>query len=216
MIKAVIFDLDNTLYHYDYCNGLAEKVLFAQISAEFGVSVEGAATMLQKAKGYVKRQLGHVAASHNRLLYMQNICEQAGKNPIVYAMKFYDVYWNVMLREMVPFEYVNPLIDSLRRKNIKTGILTDMTAHIQYKKIMALGLKEKIDYIVTSEEVGVEKPSVKMFGLMLEKMAVKPDEVIMIGDSQVKDIRGALQMGMKTLLFENGMNMYECVITLLE
>ena len=55
-----------------------------------------------------------------------------------------------------------------------------------------------------------------MFGLMLEKMAVKPDEVIMIGDSQVKDIRGALQMGMKTLLFENGMNMYECVITSLE
>jgi putative hydrolase of the HAD superfamily len=217
MIKAVIFDLDNTLYDYDACNVLAEKQLLEVIAAEFHVSEERAAGFLKHSKEYVKYQLGNeVASSHNRLLYMQNICEQAEKNPLQYAMKFYDTYWNTMLEHMRLYDYVRPLLKELHSKNIKVGILTDLTAHIQYRKISRLGLTTQIDYLVTSEEAGAEKPSEKMFGLMLGKMKVKPEKAIMIGDSMKKDVEGAKKIGMRSIYFDRSENFGKKVLDFID
>lgn len=216
MIKAVIFDLDNTLYDYDTCNIIAEDVLYKTISGELGISYECACDSVKRAKENVKKNLGiEVASSHNRLLYMQDVCEQLGKNPLKYAMHFYNAYWGTLLREMRLFDYVDPFINSLRDKGIQVGVLTDLTAHIQYRKIVTLGLAEKIDYLVTSEEAGAEKPSYKMFKLMLDKLNILPGEALMIGDSQPKDIEGALSVGMQAVKFEKGMNVYERTSALL-
>ena len=204
-IKAVVFDLDNTLYDYDACNALAEKKLFRAIADELCVPEETAAVYLKKAKANIKEQLGsEVAASHNRLLYMQNICEQAGANPFKFAMYFYSVYWDTMLESMILFDYVNPLIEKLKSKGIKIGILTDLTAYIQYRKIEKLGIGDKIDCFVSSEEAGAEKPSGLMFDLMIKKLNVSPEEVLMIGDSEKKDIIGAKAIGMQTMKYCKG------------
>lgn len=216
MIKAVIFDLDNTLYDYDRCNAIAEYHLYRMISANLNLTYEAAEETVRKAKIKVKENLGtEVAASHNRLLYMQNVCEQLGKDPLKYALEFYNVYWDTMLREMELFDYVNPLIGSLRNRGIQTGILTDLTAHIQYRKIISLGLSGKIDCLVTSEEAGEEKPSRKIFKRMLEKLSVLPEEALMIGDSQRKDVDGAISVGMQAVRYVKGMDVYERTATLL-
>ncbi len=217
MIKAVIFDLDNTLYDYDACNATAEKRLFEVMDLDLDVSRQRCVELLKCAKEDIKRKLGDgVAASHNRLLYMQNICEQEGKNPFLYAMKFYNVYWDTMLENMKLFNYVEPLIGELKKREIKIGILTDLTSHIQYRKIVSLGLSEKIDYFVTSEEAGAEKPSEKMFLLMLEKMQLDSSQVLMIGDSYKKDIIGAEHVGMKALHYDGDLDFIEKVIAVLE
>ena len=210
MIKAIIFDLDNTLYDYDSCNAIAEKKLFKEISLDFEIPEEKIPELYQCVKNHVKMAIGNeVAASHNRLLYMQDICEKLGRNPLLYAMKFYDVYWNAMLDNMKLFDYVEPLIEEARKRGIKIGILTDLTAHIQYRKIIKLGLAEKIDYLVTSEEAGVEKPSEKIFLKMLGKMRVEPYEALMIGDSYEKDILGAKKVGMEVLHYDRKTRMME-------
>ena len=49
-----------------------------------------------------------------------------------------------------------------------------------------------IDIIVTSEEVGIEKPSTQMFYTILQKLNLNPCDVIMIGDNYDKDIIGAI------------------------
>lgn len=203
-IKAVVFDLDNTLYDYDTCNELAEKKLFDTISIAFDVTEDYAEELLKQAKRNIKKQLGDkVAASHNRLLYMQNICEQMRKNPMIYAIDFYNAYWDTMLENMQLFDYVEPLMNELKTYGIKIGILTDLTAHIQYRKLSKLGLTEIIDYLVTSEEAGAEKPSDKMFNLMLNKLGLLPEEVLMVGDSPKKDIEGARKAGIEGILVGN-------------
>lgn len=200
-IKAVIFDLDNTLYDYDTCNELAEKNLYKTISISFGISEEQAEGLLIQAKRNIKKQLGtEVAASHNRLLYMQNICEQMGKSPLMYSFKFYNAYWDTMLDHMYPFDYVKPLFVELKKRELKIGILTDLTAHIQYRKLEKLEITKWIDCLVTSEEAGAEKPSNKMFDLMLKKLGMCPEEVLMVGDSPKKDIEGANKVGMEGIL----------------
>ena len=203
MIKMAVFDIDNTLYDYDRCNALAEQKLGSIISSQLKLSSNEALDMLKQAKKNIKLQLGDVAASHNRLLYMQNICEQAGVKPGLYAMAFYNAYWDTMLEYMEPFPYVRPLFEQLKGSGIRIGVLTDLTAHIQYRKLDKLNLLKDIDMIVTSEEAGAEKPSAKMFDLIIRKAELRPREMLMIGDSKEKDVDGASKAGMLAIHFSS-------------
>lgn len=202
MVKLVAFDLDNTLYDYDACNDVAERCLLETIGRRLGISADYAGELLKKAKIQVKSQLGEVAASHNRLLYMQAVCEYRKVNPLHYAMEFYNCYWDTMLREMQPYPYVRPLFSHLHERGIEIAVLTDLTAHIQYRKLSRLGIADEIDYLTTSEEAGEEKPSAKMFEKLFSKVPYAPKEMLMVGDSRAKDVQGALDMGMQAILFE--------------
>lgn len=201
MIKCVVFDIDNTIYDYDICHEKAMRVLMDFACRKYFLSHDDFIRAFNTAKDSVKKNLGNVGASHNRMLYMQRFLEQIGQNPILGAIEMYDVYWNTMLSEMTLFPYVMPLIKELQKREVKIAVLTDLTAHIQHRKIIRLGLADKIEFLVTSEEAGEEKPSPKMFGMLLEKTGLLPSEILMIGDSPKKDINGALEMGMCGILF---------------
>lgn len=201
MIKTVVFDLDNTLYDYDYCNRIAEIELYRKMKTYFKIDTINAEKLLADAKRNIKKRLGNTAASHNRLLYMQNICEQLNVKPGLYALKLYNAYWDVVLTNMQRYSYVLPLLETLHKKKLVLGILTDLTAHIQYRKLEALEISDFFDMIITSEEAGEDKPSDKMFNLLFEKTKNNPDELLMIGDSQEKDIAGAQKHGINTILY---------------
>lgn len=208
MLQSVIFDLDNTLYDYDKCNDIAESALVRRIASAFQISEIMARERLLNAKYTIKKRLGDdVAASHNRMLYMQNICEQQGESPLKYAMDFYECYWNTLIESMELFPYVMPVFRMLKERNIRIAILTDLTAHIQYRKICQLGITDDVACLVTSEEAGAEKPSGKMFDLILFKLQLQAQDVLMIGDSVQKDIRGASMAGMRALLFDRKKDM---------
>jgi putative hydrolase of the HAD superfamily len=75
--------------------------------------------------------------------------------------------------------------------NIPTAIVTDLTAQIQFRKIVYFGLDHYFDYIVTSEEAGFDKPHEAPFQIAIQKMNPRGSRVWMIGDNPVSDIRGA-------------------------
>lgn len=199
MLKLIIFDLDNTLYDYDYYNVIAEQELYRALDEDFGIQMKEAESLLYSSKKIVKAQLGNVAACHNRLLYMQILCEQLKVKPALYAEKLDNIYWDSFLGAARLYDYAFPVLEYVRGKGLKIGLLTDLTAHIQYRKLSVLGIGEYFDYIVTSEEAGEEKPSEKMFELILRKSGVKPEEALMIGDSLVKDIEGAENYGIEAI-----------------
>ena len=151
----------------------------------------------------MKNRLNNVAASHNRLLYMQAFLEQIEKPVVPAAYEMYQIYWNATLEKIQPFPYVIDTMKMLKKEGIRIGCLSDLTAAIQYRKLEALGISEHIDYLVTSEEAGEEKPSEKMFDLILEKAGNIPEEVLMVGDSEMKDVEGARIAGMHAILYKN-------------
>ena len=69
--------------------------------------------------------------------------------------------------------------------------MTDLTSQIQFLKINKLKINKYVNYIVTSEESGCEKPNSNIFLKALNKIDLKPNEVCMIGDNYDKDIVGA-------------------------
>lgn len=201
MIKAVVFDLDNTIYNYDKCHIVAMKQLEEYVCDKYGLNKVDFRKNFELAKDEVKKLLGNTAASHNRMLYMQIFLEKINQSPVEDALELYDIYWRAMLEKMTPFKYVMPLMKQLKHRKIEIGILTDLTAHIQHRKIKKLCITEYIDAIVTSEEVGAEKPSNIAFSRIIQKLHCNPEEILMIGDSQKKDIDGAVNVGMRGMLF---------------
>ncbi len=214
MIKAVIFDLDNTLYSYDECNEKATDALRIYACSRYKISAEEFEKAYSWAKAQVKHQLGNTGASHNRMLYMQLFLERIGCSPLDGSLDLYDLYWNTMLENMHAYSYVDELLKLLKESKIKIGILTDLTAHIQHRKIFKLGIDRYVDAIVTSEEAGEEKPASCMFKTMLTKLDVAATEALMVGDSKEKDIEGALGNGIDGILVtsDNIENMHSIVM----
>jgi putative hydrolase of the HAD superfamily len=137
-----------------------------------------------------------MASSHNRLLYFQRMLEMLDLNPLQHAMTLYNTYWDTFLDNMQVYEGVQEL---LTRYSGKICFLTDLTVHIQYRKVEALNLLAYSSKIVTSEEAGREKPHPYMFMLGLQKLNMSGNEVCMIGDNFKKDIKGASNLGIPSI-----------------
>jgi len=127
--------------------------------------------------------------------------EALGVNPLLHSLSLYQYYWNIFIDSISLNEGVLEFLEKNQDKKIVW--VTDLTADVQYLKIHRLGLTNFVSQIVTSEEAGVEKPASKMFDLALEKIGLKASEVCMIGDSYEKDIKGALNKGIKPFWFTN-------------
>lgn len=198
MIKAAIFDLDDTLYNYKEINKLAERELCEYTCTLLKISEQKFCEAFEYGRKATKEGLDDCAAQHNRMLYCQKTLEYLKIKPTLYALEMYDIYWDTMLENMVLNEGVIELFELLKERGLKIGICTDLTAHIQHRKIRKLGIDKYIDCIVSSEEVGREKPDPRMFNLCLMKLNVQPEEVIYIGDNLKKDIIGAQNVGIES------------------
>lgn len=201
MIKAVVFDLDDTVYDYRSCDEYAESKLRQYCMKKFFIQSVDFDAMYGRAKKIVKGRLKDAAASHNRMLYMQAFLEQLAQKPAVHALELYNIYWDSMLKKMKLYDYVLPLFCRLASNGIQIAVLTDLTAHIQHRKMIRLGIAEYVDVLVTSEEAGREKPALDMFQLVIEKLKLQPEQILMVGDNYEKDIKGARMAGMHGILY---------------
>lgn len=198
--KAILLDIDNTLYNYNVTHAFAKGKVLDYCTNQFSLSKDELNTAYEKARKQIHVELTETAASHNRLLYFQRMSEILGLNPMEYSFEIYNVYWDNFLQIMKPFEGVYKLLEMY---NNKICLVTDLTAHIQYRKIKKMGLEKYCGKIVTSEEARHEKPHPYMFMLALQKLGLKPDEVCMIGDSFRKDIFGATNLGIASIWFNH-------------
>ena len=93
MCKAVFFDLDNTLYDYDSADKLATQALYEEFKKETDISFEEFKKVYSNSKEEVKRKLVGTAASHERILYLQELVERVDKTlQSDRIMKLYHAY----------------------------------------------------------------------------------------------------------------------------
>ncbi len=194
--KGFILDIDNTLYDYNSNHEKAFELLILETQKETNKNKDIVIEAYIQARKEIHIELSETASSHNRLLYIQRTLELLHINSMNLSLKLYNTYWDTFLNHMKPFDNAIEFLNQYKDKSI--CLLTDLTAHIQHRKIEKLGLYKYADYIVTSEEAGKEKPHPYMFMLALKKMNLKSSEVCMIGDSYKKDIVGASQLGIQS------------------
>ena len=190
--EAFLFDTDNTLYPYKPAHTAAQKAVCDKVVSTFSITPEEFDQAYEEARSHVKNQLKNTAASHSRLLYIQRMLEimKLGSQ-VLLALDFEQTYWRTFLSNAILFEGVKELLDDIRLLGIPTAIVTDLTAQIQFRKVVYFGLDKYFDYIVTSEEAGFDKPHAAPFQIAVEKMCTKGDCIWMIGDNPINDILGA-------------------------
>lgn len=204
-MKNIILDLDNTLYEYKTPHLASMQQVFKALSENYNLKKDQAEAYFQESRKKIHKELHGHAASHNRLLYFQLLLERINANPF-HALSLYELYWDTFLSHMSLYPKAMEWLINCKKENKNIAVLTDLTAHIQYRKIYTLKIQDYIDYIITSEEVGIEKPNPKMFQKALDKLKCKPEEAVMIGDNFEKDIKGATDFGIKAIWFNPGMD----------
>ncbi len=189
---AILFDTDNTLYPYAPAHTAASNAVRNKMVLKFSIEPNEFDKAFKEARRQVKARLSGTASSHSRLLYMQRMLETMGLgSQVLLALDLEQTYWRTFLINAILFEEVKELLDDLRLLGIPTAIVTDLTAQIQFRKVIYFGLDQFFDYIVTSEEAGFDKPHRAPFNLALEKMQPKGKNIWMIGDNPINDIGGA-------------------------
>jgi len=198
--KAILFDTDNTLYNYYPANKSAEDAVSKKVKNLLGLEKKEFYEIYERAKYEIKKNLGKTASSHSRLLYFQRMIELSGyKSQLLLALDFEQTFWRTFLANAVLFNGVKELLLFFKEIKIPIAVVTDLTSHIQLRKLTYFGLEDTFDAVVTSEEVGIDKPNKKNFLLALKKLNLSNDSYFwMIGDDPNSDILGAKQFNSST------------------
>ena len=200
MIQAVLFDLDNTLYSYDEAHEAAFRALTGWAREHLGLESGDFERLHREANRILKARCGGGSATHNRLIRCQILLEGLGL-PLRHAPEMAALYWSTLLAAARPYPGTREGLALLREQGYTVGVGTNMTADRQFEKLEKLGLIELVDFLVTSEEAGAEKPDARLFALCAEKAHCPASDCVYVGDSLESDILGALRSGMRAVWF---------------
>ncbi|MBJ6360334.1 HAD family hydrolase [Paenibacillus sp. GCM10012307] len=187
-IQAILFDLDNTL--------LDRSVTFRRFTNAF---LATHLPHLNETEELADRiiDLDQDGYTDKRLLFSQLLEELPwGQKPELYELM--EFYKSEYVRNAVLMDQAIEVLGQLRAK-YKTGMITNGQTLIQYGKIDQLQLGSHFDTIIVSEEAGVKKPDAKIFELAMNRLNVKPENCIFVGDHPVNDIEGAAAVGMNAV-----------------
>ena len=197
-IEGVLLDLDDTLYSYTECHENAVLKTYEKARESIEIGYENFVEAYMTARKRVNADLKGQGSSHSRLLYFQKMSENLnGKTDIGLCIKLHRTYWEGFFEKMELLEGALLFLEKCKESKVRTCIVTDLTAKIQMEKVVNLGIESYIDFIVSSEESGVEKPHPYIFKLASEKLGIDCGKLLMVGDNIDRDILGAKLLGMK-------------------
>ena len=97
------------------------------------------------------------------------------------------------------FEHTVPLLKELKKRGLLVGVITNGPSYLQNHKMDESGLREYCDIVVVSGDLGVHKPDKRIFELTAERLGLKCEECVYVGDHPINDIQGALSSGMSAI-----------------
>ncbi len=110
--------------------------------------------------------------------------------------------WEVTLKKL---PYLDEVLTELKKKGYKLGIITNtVTSREEHVRtaLRKIDVEKYFNVMITSVDVGHEKPDERIFMTALRKLKVKPKDAVMVGNRISADIVGGNRMGMKTILFK--------------
>jgi len=194
--SLVIVDLDEPLYHFREAHEAGIAEVSRTIEARLGLSETLWLRHYHSARLATKRRLGSTASSHSRLIYFKAMLEQLGVGGhFDLALQLEHVYWQNFLRAMRETAGSKEFFFKCRELGIPVVVMTDLTLQIQLKKIIQLGLLHYFHAVITSEEVGADKPNTAFMDYARDELELNTSRVWLIGDDLSKDHKLAEKIG---------------------
>ena len=200
-VKAVLFDLDNTLFDHWHASTSAigaVREAYAIFSAEplDGLKREAGRLLEETFESVLA---GTLSVEQARVERFRRLVSWCGGSPdpddaAEMAARYREEYQKA--RRPVPGAV--PLLRRLRPE-VTVGVVTDNFTAEQRDKIAYCGLEDYIDFLVTFEEVGSTKRETEIFETALRKAGCRAGEAVMVGDNWTADVVGARNAGIRAV-----------------
>ncbi|OOZ37662.1 HAD family hydrolase [Solemya velesiana gill symbiont] len=199
-IRAISFDLDDTLWDNRPVLMAAEQIVFDWLTSNYSrigetYDYESVHTMrhaLAKARPDLRHDMTRL-----RKELLRQIADTTGYDDSLVEPAF-EVFIEARHR-ITLFDDVLPTLENLRKRGYLLGALTNGNASIQ-----RLGIDHLFDFSVTAEEAGAAKPDPRMFELACQRSGVSTREMVHVGDEPTTDIEGAQSAGITAIWMNRG------------
>ncbi len=212
-LKAVFFDLDNTLLDHSKTEMEAKREIYKMYREVFeDVTFEEFHDVYVKHNNKLWHLLTEekITKDYLRLHRVKDSLEELNLNSeksLEISYKYIEVYSQ-------GFHMIDGALEVLEevKEKFPLGIITNGFAEVQKIKLEKTGLAKYFQSIVCSEDVGRMKPHPSIFDFAVKSLNSTAEESIYIGDNYLADIVGGRDFGMKTVYFNYHNNeLKDCV-----
>lgn len=207
MIKAVFFDLYQTLIHYDP----PREEHLAKIIGDNGIEVtpDVLRRPMVVADEFIYREHARLPISQRSkeeqtslfIKYQSMLLKEAGINPIAELVRSIIVNMQQIKFNRVLFDDVLPSLNQLKQKGLILGLISNVDSDVN-PLLNKLGLTPLLQVIATSLDTGYHKPQPEIFKEAARQAGVKAQESMYIGDQYQIDILGSKGAGMQGILLD--------------
>jgi putative hydrolase of the HAD superfamily len=208
VIRAVIFDLDNTLTDFMHMKqasieAAADAMLDAGLDARLPDSSE------ERPRERVIRRIREIYDREGieyQKVFNTYLGEELGEVDHKFLAAAIVGYRRARDSALLPYPHVHLALHQLMRRQLKLAVVSDAPRESAWMRLVYLNLHHVFDEVVTFEDTGLRKPDPAPFEMALRKIGVPATEALMVGDWPDRDMAGAKALGIRTVFARYGFN----------
>lgn len=197
MIRAIVFDLDNTLTDF-------MKMKADAVSAAIDGMIDAG---LELPRDAVRAKINAIYQEQGleyQKVFDQLLTSELGRlDPKILASGIV-AYRRARESALVLYPHVNMTLLELSKRGIRLGVVSDAPQAQVWLRLASLSLQHVFDAVVTFDDTGERKPSPAPFRALLGQLGVEPGHALMVGDWAERDVVGAKSLGMTTVFARYG------------
>ena len=203
-LKAIFFDIDDTLYSTSEFARLARlNSVRAMIRVGLKMSEDELMTELDEIVTEFSSNYEH---HFDKLLLRIPASRHKDVNPAVIVAAAVAAYHDTKFRQLQLFDDVKVVLEKLVKTKLILGTITEGVALKQAEKLLRLNLLRYFhpEAIFISDQIGISKPNVKLYKWALGRAGIRAAQAMYVGDNPINDIDPPNKVGMITVRVKRG------------